>query len=235
MAAERGLVPGQVVVVAANNFSDPDHPGQGLLARAGVQGWKDLGGQQIAVPALKSISSAALAGRLAQERVEGWTPVEIPFANMGLAVAGGTVAAAVMSEPYLTQSLLRGDGRLLGWTVGGPPLERMQFTMIAAGADLHRNKPHAIRALLRAHLQAVRWMRANPEGARRILARRLELALEVGQRIHVLRWPADARNDPALLDAMQPLLMQVGMLKAPIPARRLYDERLLDEVLAERR
>lgn len=52
--------------------------------------------------------------------------------------------------------------------------------------------------------------------------------------MHLLRWPLDACNDPSLLEAMQRVLMDVGLLNAPIPARNLYDESLLDEVLAER-
>jgi hypothetical protein len=51
----------------------------------------------------------------------------------------------------------------------------------------------------------------------------------------MLSWPLDARNDPALLDAIQPLLVEIGTVKAPIPARQLYDETLLEEVLAEKR
>jgi ABC-type nitrate/sulfonate/bicarbonate transport system substrate-binding protein len=84
-------------------------------------------------------------------------------------------------------------------------------------------------------LQAVKWINQNPETARSTLAKRLDLSKEVGQKVHLLHWPTDARNDPALLDSMQPTLVQLGMLKGPIPARDLYDERLLDEVLAEKR
>ncbi len=43
------------------------------------------------------------------------------------------------------------------------------------------------------------------------------------------------RNDPVLLGSMQPVLVEAGILKAPIPASQLYDETLLNEVLSERR
>lgn len=234
-AAERGLIPGKIVPVAANNFADPEHPGVGVLVAPSVNSWKVLDGRSIAVNALDSIQSAAVKGRLKQEGVRGYTLVEIPFANMGLAVAGGNVAAATMYEPFLSQSLLRGDGKLLGWIIGGPPFERMESTLIVVGADLYRTKPEAVRAFLRAHVQAVTWINQNPDGARAILVRQLGLSQEVGQRITLLRWPLDARNDPALLESIQPLLVEIGLLKVPIPARRLYDETLLEEVLAEKR
>jgi ABC-type nitrate/sulfonate/bicarbonate transport system substrate-binding protein len=51
-AAERGLIPGKVVAVAANNFADPDHPGVGALVAPSVNSWKDLKGQYIAVNAV---------------------------------------------------------------------------------------------------------------------------------------------------------------------------------------
>ena len=234
-AAERGLIPGTVVVAASNNFADPDHPGAGLLVAPFVNTWKDLEGQSIAVNATNSILTAAIKGRLKQEGVSDYSVVEIPFANMGLAVAGGNVAAATMYEPFLTQSLLRGDGRLLGWIIGGPPFERMESTLIVFRADLSRGNTQAVKAFLRASLQALKWMKENPEATRIILTKRLDLSKEVALKLNLMQWPTDARNNPALLDSMQPMLVQLGMLKAPIPAGRLYDETLLNEVLAEKR
>jgi len=234
-AAERGLIPGKVVVVAANNFADPDHPGSGLLVAPSVNTWKDLQGQFIAVNAVNSILGAAIKGRLKQEGVRQHSIVEIPLPNMGLAVAGGNVAAATMYEPFLSQSLLRGDGKLLGWIIGGPPFERMETSMFVFSGDLYRGNSQAVKAFLRAYLQALRWISENPAATRAILVKRLGLTKEVGQKVSLLRWPMDARNDPALLDSMQPLLVNIGMLKAPIPAGRLYDETLLNEVLEEKR
>jgi ABC-type nitrate/sulfonate/bicarbonate transport system substrate-binding protein len=107
-AAERGLIPSKVIPVSANDFADPDHPAVGILVAPSVTTWQVLKGQQIAVNALNSINAAAVVGRLQQEGVSDYKLVEIPFPNMGLAVAGGNVAAAAMAEPYLTQSVLRG-------------------------------------------------------------------------------------------------------------------------------
>lgn len=109
-AAQSGLVPDKVVAVATNYFADREHPGIGVLVAHSVQGWKDLEGKKIGISARNSIAGAAVGVRLMQEGVSGYSFVEIPFSNQGLAVAGGNVAAASMNEPYLTQSLLRGDG-----------------------------------------------------------------------------------------------------------------------------
>ena len=234
-AAERGLIPSKVIPEAANDFADPDHPGIGVLVAPSVTRWQDLKGQQIAVNALNSINAAAVVGRLQLEGVRDYRLVEISFPNMGLAVAGGNVVAAAMAEPHITQSLLRKDGKLLGWVAGGPPFERMEFTMIIFSTDLYRNNPAVVKAFLRAQLQAVKWINQNPNGAQSILVKRLGIGSEVSQKINLPRFSADGRNDPALLESMQPLLIDIGMLKTPIPAHKLYDETLLEEVLKEQK
>jgi len=235
VAAERGLVPSTVVPVSAIYFSDPEHPLSALLVAPAVNSWQDLKGQQVAVNGKNTLSAAAIKGRLKQEGVHDATLVEMSFADMGLAVAGGNVAAAVMWEPWLTQSLLRGDGKLLGWIIGGPPFESMEVTMIIFRVDFYRNNPQAVKAFLRAKLQAVAWINQHSDKARALLAKRVDLTQEVAQKVRLPRWSADARHDPALLESMQPLLVEIGLLKAPIPVHQLYDETLLDEVLAEKR
>jgi NitT/TauT family transport system substrate-binding protein len=223
------------VSVGANTFADPEHPAFAVLVTPSINRWKDLEGQYIAVNATTSHSAIAMRQRLHQEDVHATTPVITPMANMGLSVAGGNVAAAVMTEPWLTQSLLRGDGKLFGWIIGGVPFERVEHSMILFRTDVYRNKPQAVKAFLRAHLQAVRWIDQHPEQARSILAKWLGLSQEVAQKVLLLRWALEARNDPALLESVQASLIEMGLLKAQIPTKQLYDETLLDEVLAEKR
>jgi ABC-type nitrate/sulfonate/bicarbonate transport system substrate-binding protein len=234
-AAERNLIPDKIVPIAAHTFVDPEHPQIGVVAGSSITNWQDLKGQQVAINAKTSLNEAAIIGRLQQEGISDYKLVVIPLVNMGLAVAGGNVAAAVMSEPYLTQSLLRKDGKFLGWVIGGPPFENMELSMIAFSADMYRNNPEAVKAFLLAHLQSVKWISQNPDGARRILSQRLSIGTEVTQKINLLNWSLDGRNDPALLESMQPVMVEAGLLKAPIPVNQLYDETLLDEVLAENR
>lgn len=234
-AAAQGVVPGKVLAVAANNFADPDHPASAVLAASQVTGWKDLEGKLIAVNAVTSIQGVAVKGRLKIENVKNYKLVEMSFANMGLAVSGGNVAAAAMYEPFLTQSLLRRDGKLLGWIIGGPPFERMESTVIAFSADLYHNKPKTVKAFLRAYLQAVEWINKNPDQARSVLSKWMDLDGEIGRKIQLLRWPLDGRNDPASLEQIQSVMTDVGMLKTKIPVSQVYDETLLKEVLSERR
>jgi ABC-type nitrate/sulfonate/bicarbonate transport system substrate-binding protein len=166
VAAERGLIPGKIVPVAGSNFADPDHPGIGVVAANSSAGWKGLRGKKVAINARNSITTAAVAGRLKLEGVDDYSLVEIPFANMGLAVAGGNVAAAGMNEPFLTQSLLRRDGQLLGWVVGGPPLERAPVTSIVFRGDYLRGNPQIVKACAPISRRSDGWPRAPRPPAR---------------------------------------------------------------------
>lgn len=235
IAAAEGPAAGKLIAVAANSFADPEHPASAVLTGAHVGDWKDLEGKLIAVNAANSIQGVAIKARLKMESVVDYKLVEMSFANMGLAVAGGNVAAATLYEPFLSQSLLRGDGRVLGWIIGGPPFERMESTAIVAGAGLYRGKPNTMKAFLRAYLEAVEWINRHPAEARALLGRRMELSTEIGRKINLLRWPTDGRNDPASLDHIQSVMIDIGALKAKIPPERIYDETLLKEVLAEKR
>jgi len=234
-AAQQGLIPGKIVPAAASSFADPEHPNIGVLTISSIKTWKELSGQYLGVNALNSILTAALKGRLKLEGVSDYKLVEIPLPNLGLAVAGGSVVAASMTEPYLTQSLLRGDGKLLDWIIGGQPFPQMQNADIVFSAAMYHDNPAAVKSLLRAYLEAAKWIDQNPDAARVILTKRLSLTSEVAQKMKLIRCPVDGRNDPVLLDSMQSVLIDIGMLKAPIPANQLYDETLLNEVLSEKR
>lgn len=234
-AAERGLIPDKVVPVAANSFADPEHRGVGVIVARSVNGWKDIEGKKIGSNARNSIAGAAIEARLRQEGVRDYSFVEIPFPNLGLAVAGGNVAAASMYEPYLTQSLLRGDGKLLDWVMGGPPFERTAFTSIVFSVEYLRRNPDGVKAFLRAHLAAAKWINEHPDQARLLLAKRLNLSAEVATKMNLLRWPADARTDTALLERTQQVLLRAGVLKRSLDTRALHDETLLADVLKEKR
>jgi NitT/TauT family transport system substrate-binding protein len=234
-AAERGLIPGKLVPVAANSFADPEHPAIGVLVAHSIRGWKDLEGKKIASNAPNSLSTAAAEIRLEHEGVRSYTFVQMPFSGLGPALAGGNVAAASMVEPYLTESLLRGDGKLLGWIVGGAPFEQSPFAAIVFSAEFRRRNPEGVKAFLRAHLAAARWINDHPDEARLVLAKRLNLSAEVAKKVKLVRWPIDARSDPALLGETQQVLLRAGRIKRPVDTRALYDETLLTEVLKEKR
>jgi NitT/TauT family transport system substrate-binding protein len=233
-AVERGVVPRRVVAVATNALADPEHPGIGVVVTPGIQGWADLRGKLIGVYAIDSLGGAALRARLLQEGVPGYRLVEIAMPNLGLALTDGAVAAVAMPEPFVTHSIVRGDGTLLDWIIGGEPLPRMVYTVLVARADLGRERPEIVRALVTAHLAAVRWIGEHPDEARALVARRLGITDALGRRIKLLRWPADGRGDDALFVSMQAVLVQSGLLRAPVPPDGVFRLDVLEQVLGGR-
>lgn len=234
-AAGKGIVGDTLVAVASNEFSSPEHPAGGVLVDSRVRGWKDLQGAYIAVNTPLSLGGWAIVDRLKSEGVAQYHLASIPLENMGLAVAGGGVRAAVMFEPYLTQSLQRGDGHLLDWVIGGAPLDRIQLSAIVMRRAYLDGSPKAAAAFLRTYVQAVRWQLGHETESRGILGRGLSVSARIAHTMILAEWRADCRNDPALLARMQETLLAGGSITTVVPPQSLYDETVLSSVLRDLR
>jgi NitT/TauT family transport system substrate-binding protein len=233
--AATGRIPSVVTVVASLSVCDLNHPGTGLVVSKSISSFKQLAGQYIASNSRNSVVAMLIAGRLKREKVFPYTILEIPFPNQGLAVAGGNVAAAPLIEPYLTQSLMRGDGHLLAWLTGEPPFERMAYTVIAFRTAFLKENPGAVKAYLRAHLRSVSWIGKHDREARGILGKTLSINDDVAQKMNLVDWPKDGRNDPKLLLALESEMKDLGLINTIIAPEKLYDETLLDAVLGNAR
>lgn len=226
VAVRIGTIPQDVVAIAASAVADREHPAAAVLVRPEVGSWKDLTGARIAVDRKGSITHVAVETRLRREGVTRYTVGEIPFPNLGLAVAGGNVSAAGMLEPFVAQSVLRGDGRVLDWVIGGEPFPEFATSELVVARSL-ADRPAAARALVRAHLRALRWMMENPAEARRILVRTLGLAAEVGDAVRMYAWSTDGRMDDALVARVQGVLVAEGFAEKAVSVEQVLDERFL--------
>jgi ABC-type nitrate/sulfonate/bicarbonate transport system substrate-binding protein len=235
MAKQNGMIPEKITVVSANAFADPQHPATGVVAANWITSWKDMEGQNIGVPSKTSMFAAAITVRLQTEGVKDFNLVEISVSNTGLAIASGNIIAGVMAEPYLTQSLLRKDGKFLDWVIGGKPFEKIEYSANIFSTDIVKSSPESIKDFLKAHRQACLWIEKHSEEARLILGRKLALTSGVINEVKMMYWPADMRNDPLSLQNVQSALIHINVLKANIRVEELYNEKLLDEVLAETR
>lgn len=230
-AARAGVVPGTVSIIGASARGDAQSPGLSMLVSKDVKDWSDLAGGTIAVNQLGSIGDVALRARLQREGVTVGRIVEIGLANQGLAVADGQVAGAVMVEPYLTQSTMRGDGHLLAPLIGEEPLPEFILTFIAVRTALLTEQPDAVSAFLRAHRAAVDWIGANDAEARRTMGRHLGLDSRVTKSMRMPALVRDARIDVEVLEAMQQTLAGADPALTIVPPSGLYDHDLLEELL----
>lgn len=233
--ARAGKVPDNVVAVADSTRVDPDHPGIAVVVGSGVDDWADLDGAAIAVNQIGSLAEVAGRLRLHEEDVTGFTFAEIALPDQGLAVADGLVAAALMTEPYRTQSLRRGDGRVLDWVIGGSPFPEFPYSFVVVRGGLARDEPDLVRAFLSAHLDAVRWIGTHEDEAREILAQRLSLEPAVAEEMSLNPYVADGRFDADLLERVQRTIATSDPTATPVAFGDLVDERFLLEVLDARR
>jgi NitT/TauT family transport system substrate-binding protein len=223
-------VPERAVAIAVNDIVTPEDRMVAVVVAPHVRHWRDLAGKKVAVNAVNSMAGLAARVRLAREGVTDAQWVEMPMQNHGLALAGGYVSATASNEPFVTQTLLRDDGRLLDWIAGGPPLERAIYTALVVSTALLRAKPALLERLLLAHLEAARWINANHQAARAILGRRLGITDELAQRIQMPRWPSDGRFDPALFAGMQRVFIEGGVVSDIVPLERVHDPALLSRL-----
>lgn len=230
--ASQGHVPGSVVIVGLNTLVTPNAPSAALFVGAGVDDWGDLAGRQIGTHNVTSINAASFAARAKAEGLDQYEFVIVSLIDMGLAVRDGTVAAAVMEEPWTTQAVLRGDGHVLAYTQGEPPLELVPLTAIAVSPALAANSD-LLKRFLRAHLEAVRLIQEDPERVRNLFVPKAAISAEVAQQMRLKEFPLDARLDIADVQALQVLLAAGGTPASPIDPVTFYAPEALEAVLAE--
>ena len=185
------------------------------------------------MPVRNSIQAAAVAGYLKKEGVNKFDLTEIPIPNMGMTVAKGDVAGAVLSEPFVTQSLGRGDGKVLAWISGGYPFEHFQVTFITFSTKFLKSNPDAVKAYLRAHLKAVKWINENIDEARTLFSKYQKVDAEIAKKMNLLSYPLDPHSNPKLLEDTVKVLLDNGIIKKPVAVNQMVDESLLDAVLKE--
>lgn len=228
-----GVIPDQVVGVAGGPFADRRHPHTAVLVGRDVRDWSDLSGALIAVNDVGTVTEASVRLRLALEGVADYELVPIDYPNLGLAVRGGDVAAAGTAEPFLTQSVERGDGRVLDWVIGGKPFTDFQIVMFAVRTPLLERRPGVVRDLVAAYVDAYRWINDHPAEARAILVQELGVTSAVGETMGLPRFPVEPTNDLDLLQDIQDQLLSLQPGTDPVDVSDLYDEQLLAEVLGD--
>ncbi|HET7728211.1 MAG TPA: ABC transporter substrate-binding protein [Candidatus Limnocylindrales bacterium] len=230
--AARGQIPSDVRIVGLTNLATPAARSAALVVREDVATWSDLAGRRVGIHSTTSINAASFTARAAVEGLTDYEFVTIGFVDMGLAVRDGTVAAAVMEEPWTTQSVLRGDGRILAFTQGEPPLESMLLSVIAVRAEVAADDA-LLRRFLRAHLEAVQFIADEPRRARDLMASKLAIGAEVAQQLRLKAFPLDARLDMGDVQALQELLAASGVEVPLVDPLTFYSPGALEAVLSE--
>lgn len=204
--------------IAAGILNTPSFPQGGLIVRADsqLQNGKALGGQVVAVNALNSISSLEAQVWIDATGGDSKTVkfIEAPLPQMPVAVAQGTVQAAVAGEPIFAMAVARGDLRVVRFTKTGIAPTFMLNGWFAQSDWVEKNRATAAQLAAAMHDAAV-WANANRAGTERVLVDSLKLAPSIAQSLVAPPFYGDAlrAND------LQPLIdvaVKYGAIAKPL-------------------
>ncbi|MFF9485192.1 aliphatic sulfonate ABC transporter substrate-binding protein [Streptomyces sp. NPDC014676] len=207
-----------------------------------VKSLKDVEGKRIATPQLGNTQDVAFLNWVAEQ---GWkvdaqsgkgdvTVVRSDNKVTPDAFRAGSVDGAWVPEPTASKLVAEGGKVLLDEATLWPD-EEFVITNIIVRQEFLEEHPKAVEAVLRASVEANKWIDANPEEAK--AAANEQLAADSGKALpaEVLdpAWESiEFTDDPlaATLDAQAEHAVEAGLLEEP-DLDGIYDLTLLNEVL----
>jgi NitT/TauT family transport system substrate-binding protein len=174
-----------LVCVAAAAEYVVDVPGTALFVAkdAPFRTAKDLEGRTVALGSLKDLSTAGVAawfGASGIDMAAAVKVVEVPFSEMGAALARGTVQAASIPEPY--QSAAKSEIRLLANYFDALGVKRFMLCMwVATPAFVEQNRELAGR-FARSIYTTAKWANSHHGETAAILSKysRIDVAVTSG-------------------------------------------------------
>jgi NitT/TauT family transport system substrate-binding protein len=218
IAHERGV---PFVLVAPGGAYSSKNPTDKLVVANGspIKTARDLNGKALAVNALKNISAISAMSWIDRNGGDSKTVkfVELPFSEMGAAIASGRIDAACMDEPFLGQAIAVDHLSAIALpyeAVGKEFLQGAWFT----STEYAKAHPDVVRKFADAMAKAADWANANPSSSGKILEKYTKTALVAGT-ARTYFPPRFVRLD------VQPLVdaaAKYGVLKETIPVGDMF-------------
>jgi NitT/TauT family transport system substrate-binding protein len=209
--------------IAAGILNTPAFSQGGLIVKADspIQNGKALNGQIVAVNALNSISSLEAQVWIDANGGDSKTVkfIEAPLPQMPVAVANGTIAAAVAGEPIFAMAVARGDMRVVRFTKSGIAPTFMLNGWFSTSDWVDKNHGTAAQLAAAMHDAAV-WANANRPGTERVLVESLKLPPAIAQSLVA----PPLYGDVLRANDLQPLIdvaVKYGAIKSPLRAQDL--------------
>ncbi len=210
-----GLQTGGIGIIVSKNSS--------------IQKISDLKGKKVAVLAIGSIQDIMLRDALAEEGILGDVDiVAVNIASIPAAVASGQVDAGFTAQPYVSEAVVKGYGRVLAWAEDIPVGSKNMFINVLVGRDeFAGNNPELVRDLIKIHNEATEYIKNNPEKAAQIASRRLGTNLDVEKEsikhIGFSAVPSQQNIDSILSFAAS--LKKAGTLRSNLTREDIFDLR----------
>ena len=180
-----------------------------------IRSIKDLAGQSIAIIALSSTGATALRVLLQQNGVDPAQVkfFELPFASMAAALQRGTVSAALIAEPFLSQE--KASLRFIGDPQSVIGKEFYVAATFATRSWLTQNRQLA-QTLTQTLYATARWSNTHHDDSAVILSKYTKLDIAT---IRAMTRVAYATSlEPRLIQPVLDFAYKVGSLSTPVKA-----------------
>ncbi len=203
------------------------------FARAGIRSWGELDGKTVAVSAPGSLTDGLTRRALMKHGVRPGQSVALmssgAAAGRFAALKAGRVDAAILLPPFTWAAEAQGFTRL--GTQTGEIAPTWPRTVFAARERFLAEHPATIRALLRAHVQAIRLGSANPELAIRLLGKHVRDEAQYHERAYREAMPTfdeRGRLPAAAMPIFWEMAIETGDVGEAWPESRFLDRRYID-------
>lgn len=223
-----------------------------IISKVGspISSLNDLRGRRLAGVNRGSGMDVLLRGYVLKEKARLDPDVDLslsqmPVGNMNAALDTGTVDAAFSWEPFISQSVLRGSGRIV-FDVNAA-LPGYPWYVVMAPAKTLKDRPDDLVRLLRAHRQAIMFLRDHADEADRIIAQEFKLepvTAQDGKVIPPEAVVAEARkrlgwsdeldaSDRAFIQRLMDYSRELGFLAHPVKVEQIVDDSYWTRAVAQ--
>lgn len=191
-----------------------------VAKNAPIRNPKEFEGQAIAVSALKDVTDLGRVAYLQRNGVDAdkVKAIELRFAEMGPALARGTVAGAIISEPSLTNAVKGGEVRVFAkafdaiaphFLIGG------WFTT----KDWYAKNTETAKKFVNATYATAKWANAHHDQSAEILAKVAKLPPETTKAMTRATYAENL--DPKLIEPMLQLAGRLKVMDRPVNAAEM--------------
>lgn len=191
-----------------------------VLDESPIKDFGDLKGKTIAMNVLKANSETQTV--MQAERWNREHPdrridltkdvriIPIPFGSMPGALERGVADAASMIEPFTTQLMMKRKARVIAPVAYAMPTWPVSYGVVRR--DFAAKNPGTVTAYKTAFADAVRWIQANPEEAKRIMGEYAGVPPEVAARMVLPTWGLELGPIRERTRSIMEAMLRTGMI-----------------------
>lgn len=185
----------------------------------GISKPEDLEGKTVAVNTLNNIAEVVVKAALEKQGVdpESIKLSEVPFPEMEPALAKGSVDAAFSIEPFVTQSVQKGD-EVLGYSYVDTESD-MQVGAYAVTNQFAESDPEAVKAFQAAVKETADYVAGHEDEFRTFLSENAKMPPALAEKIVLPKWTGEVDADSVANTAQ--LMQKYGVVKGEVDTAKL--------------